>query len=88
MKIVQTGAAMAVAMSATSAIAGSVAPVAVVEPMLIEEAPMGSGSGAWIIPLLLLGAVVLLTRDSGDSSDSGDSGDNEVPPPPPLITPR
>jgi len=82
MKIVKTAAAMAVAMSATSAIAGSVAPVAVVEPMLIEEAQMGSGSGAWIIPLLLLGAIVFLARD-GDDNSQPTPGPAQVPPPPP-----
>ena len=84
MKIVKPAAAIAVAMSATTAIAGSVAPVAFVEPMLIEDAPMGSGSGAWIIPLLLLGAIVLLTRDSGDNNapTPGPSGPFPTSPPP------
>lgn len=83
MKIVKTAAAMAVAMSATSAIAGSVAPVTVVEPMLVEEQPMGSGSGAWILPLLLLGAIVYLAHDGDDDTGPTPPAPAPTPPPPP-----
>ena len=71
MKYIATSAAAAatLAMSSTSAIAGSVEPVAMVEPMVVEEQPMGSGSGAWIIPLIAVGLIALAISQSDDDDE-------------------
>lgn len=53
---------------ANFAVAGAVAYVAPAEPVMIEEvAPMGS-SGAWIIPLIAIGLILLIV--SQDESDT------------------
>lgn len=82
MKIIKTATAMAVAMSATSALAGSVAPVTVDATRAVQEEPMRSGSGAWILPLLLLGVVAVAISNGG-----GESPPSPPSPPPAPPTP-
>ena len=59
-------AATAIAMSATPIMAGSVGPVAVVDPVVMDDQPMASGSGAWIIPLLAIGLIALVISQDDD----------------------
>lgn len=54
--------ALAGVLAAGSAIAGAVAYVAPAAPMVEESAPMGS-SGAWIIPLIAIGLILLILQD-------------------------
>ena len=59
MKIIPIAAS--VAMVASQALAGSVAPVEVVEAEVIDDStPMGGGSSAWVLPILLIGAIALI----------------------------
>jgi len=55
---------------ATTASAGTLVYTPEVAPLILEESgPMGSGSGAWLIPLLLLGLLFLSAQSSGPSND-------------------
>ena len=50
---------------ATTTTAGTLVYTPEVAPVIIEEGgPMGSGSGAWLIPLLLIGMLLLSTQSS------------------------
>ncbi len=72
-------AATALAMSSTAAMAGSVGPVMVAEPVVMEEAPMGSGSGAWIIPLLAIGLIAVAISQNDDSTPAPGPAPAPVP---------
>lgn len=58
--------------SATSATAGTLVYTPPVDAVIIEEAaPMGSGSGVWLIPLLLIGLIYIATKDDGGEVGNG-----------------
>ena len=49
----------------TTAMAGTLVYTPEVAPLVLEESgPMGSGSGAWLIPLLLFGLLFLSAQTS------------------------
>ena len=56
--------AAALAMAATSASAGNVAPMAADPvPMVMEEKAAGSGALAWIVPLVAIAAIALAAEN-------------------------
>ena len=58
-------AALMLSALATTTTAGTLVYTPEVAPVVIEESgPMGNGSGAWIIPLLLIGLLLLSTQSS------------------------
>ena len=55
---------------ATATTAGTLVYTPEIAPVILEEAgPMGSGSGAWLIPLLLLGLLFLSAQNSRPNND-------------------
>jgi hypothetical protein len=63
-------AVLVLAAMATTTTAGTLVYTPDVAPMILEESgPMGSGSGAWLIPLLLLGLLFLSAQNSGPNND-------------------
>jgi len=64
---------------ASSTSAGTLLYTPEVEAVIIEDdAPMGGGSGAWLIPLILLGLLAIAVSGSDDSppSTNGSNGLN------------
>lgn len=59
---------IAATISAGAASAGSVAYNPVVESVIVEDSPMGSGSGAWLIPLLVIALIALVASNSNSNS--------------------
>ena len=56
--------AAALALAATSASAGNVAPMAAdPAPVVMDAAPAGSGALAWIVPLVAIAAIALAAEN-------------------------
>lgn len=70
-------AVLVLAAMATTTTAGTLVYTPEAAPVIIEEdGPMGSGSGAWLIPLLLIGLLLLSTQSSQPNNDLNSSGNN------------
>ncbi|MFD1882831.1 hypothetical protein [Paracoccus pacificus] len=68
--------ALALGLTATSALAGGyVAPVVDVEPVVVDTKPASSNAGL-IVPALLLLGVVAAVASSNDDDDDDDSSTN------------
>ncbi len=85
MKYVATTAAIAtaVAMSGTAANAGSLAPMTDVDPVVVEDQPMGSGSASWIVPLLAIGVIALVVSQDDDDTPAAPGPTPPTPGPTP-----
>ena len=68
-------AVLALAAVATTTTAGTLVYTPEVAPVIIEEAgPMGSGSGAWLIPLIVIALLALAMSDSGNGAQPNNPG--------------
>jgi|LGOV01.1.fsa_nt_gb hypothetical protein len=62
-------AVLALAAMATTTTAGTLVYTPEVAPVIIEESgPMGSGSGAWLIPLIVIALLALAMSNSGNGA--------------------
>ncbi len=71
------GVASALTVAASSVIAGTVAYVAPVETVIVEEADHMAGSGLWLIPLLAI-ALILLLNQSGNNNNQSSPSDRRI----------
>jgi|LGOV01.1.fsa_nt_gb hypothetical protein len=67
------GVASALTVVTTNVIAGTVAYVAPVEAVIVEETDRMAGSGLWLIPLLAIALMLLLTQSGSNNNQSSPS---------------
>ncbi len=67
------GVASALTVVTTNVIAGTVAYVAPVEAVIVEETDRMAGSGLWLIPLLAIALILLLTQSGSNNNQSSPS---------------
>lgn len=64
---------------ATTTTAGTLVYTPEVAPIIIEESgPMGSGSGAWLIPLIVIALLALAMSDSGNGAQPNNPGNGPI----------